>query len=247
MTDAEDPVAGPPAAGETPSPPSGGGDQPAPPPAPAAGGGSTGLKVGGWILVGLGALLLVAGIALVVVHLTQRDKDGYYTSSSKQVSSTGYAITAEGLHLGDLPSVASDVIGRLRVTATSSNGRALFVGIARQNAVNGYLAGVARSEVTDVSGAVTYKAHAGGAPVGPPGREGFWQSDNSGSGRVTATWNVKGGNWTVVLMNRSAAPNVSAAVIVGAKTNLVLWVGLGVLLVGLIFGGAGGGMLWSSR
>ena len=139
MTDAEDPVAGPPAAGETPSPPSGGGDQPAPPPAPAAGGGSTGLKVGGWILVGLGALLLVAGIALVVVHLTQRDKDGYYTSSSKQVSSTGYAITAEGLHLGDLPSVASDVIGRLRVTATSSNGRALFVGIARQNALSARL------------------------------------------------------------------------------------------------------------
>jgi hypothetical protein len=198
--------------------------------------------------VGLGALLLVAGIALVVVHLTQRDKDGYYTSSTKQVSSTGYAITAEGLHLGDLPSEASDVIGRLRVTATSSNGRALFVGIARQHAVDGYLAGVARSEVTDVSGsAVTYKAHAGGAPVGPPGREGFWQSDNSGSGRVTATWNVKEGNWTVVLMNSSAAPNVSAAVIVGAKTNLVLWVGLGVLLIGLIFGGAGGGMLWSSR
>ena len=69
-------------------------------------------RLGGRILVGLGALLLVAGIALVVVHLTQRDKDGYYTSSTKQVSSTGYAITAKGLHLGDLPSAASDVIGR---------------------------------------------------------------------------------------------------------------------------------------
>ena len=64
---------------------------------------------------------------------------------------------------------------------------------------------------------------------------------------MTATWNVKEGNWTVVLMNRNAVPNVSAAVIVDARTNLVLWVGLGFLLVGLVLGGAGGGMLWSSR
>ena len=86
------------------------------------------------------------------------------------------------------------------------------MGIAPQNAVNGYLAGVARSEVTDVSGsAVTYTPHAGGAPVGPPGREGFWQSENSRTGRVTATWNVKEGNWTVAPTNRSAAPNVSSA------------------------------------
>ena len=120
--------------------------------------------------MGLATLLLVAGIALVVIHLTERDKNGYYTSSTNRVSSTGYAITAEGLHLGDLPSAASDGIGRLRITATSSNGEALFVGIGPQNAVNGYLAGVARSEVTDVSGsAVTYKGHAGAAPVARPG------------------------------------------------------------------------------
>ncbi len=218
------------------------------PQASEGGGGRTGLRIGGWILAGLGGLSVLAGVALVVVHLTQRGKDGYYTSSAAQVAAPGYAVTTEGLHIGDLPSVASDVVGRVRVTARSSNGQPIFVGIAAQNAVSGYLGGVARSEVTDVNGTtVTYKTHAGTAPAGTPARESFWQSASSGSGQVTTTWKVKGGNWTIVLMNANGAPNVSAAVNVGAKTNLVLWVGLGFLLVGLVAGGAGSAMLLTSR
>jgi hypothetical protein len=212
------------------------------------GSGQTALRIGGWILVGLGALLVISGVALVIVHLTQRGKDGYYTSSTAHVAAPGYAITAEGLHIGDLPSVATDAVGRVRVSARSSNGQALFVGIAPQDAVNAYLDGVARSEVTDVNGdTVTYKAHPGRAPAGPPGRESFWQSASTGNGQVTATWKVKGGTWAIVLMNATAAAHVSAAVSVGAKTNLLLWLGLGLLLAGLIAGAAGGAMLWSGR
>jgi hypothetical protein len=83
----------------------------------------TGLKVGGWILADFGSLFLVAAVALVVVHLTQRGKDGYYTSSTVQVAAPGYAITAEGLHIANLPSAISDVIGQLRVSARSNNGQ----------------------------------------------------------------------------------------------------------------------------
>lgn len=236
MAGAEDPGAGPQAAREV------------APRASEGGGGRTGLRVGGWILVGFGGLLVLSAVALVVIHLTQRGKDGYYTSSTLQVAAPGYAVTSEGLHIGDLPSVANDVIGQVRVSARSSNGQALFVGIAPQNAVNGYLAGVARSEVTDVNGStVTYKTHAGTAPAGLPAHEGFWSSASSGGGQVTVTWKVKGGSWAIVVMNASGAPDVSAAVSAGAKTNLVLWAGLGFLLVGLVAGGAGSAMLWSSR
>jgi hypothetical protein len=232
----EDPVAPREAAGEVAPKPSGGG------------GGRTALRIGGWILAVLGGLLVLSGIALVVIHLTQRDKDGYYTSSTRQVAAPGYAVTAERLHIGDLPSVVSDVVGRVRVSATSSNGRALFVGIAPQKAVNGYLAGVARSEVTEVNGhTVKYRAHTGRAPAGSPARESFWRSARSGRGQVTISWKVKGGNWAIVVMNANGAPHVSAAVKVGAKTNLVLWIGLGLLVAGLISGGAGGAMLLTSR
>jgi hypothetical protein len=217
-------------------------------PPPGRGSPNTGLTVGGWILAGLGALLLTAGVALVIVHLTQRDKDGYYTSSTVRVATPGYAVTAEGLHIANLPTLTNDVIGRVRVSARSNNGRALFVGIASQNALNGYLAGVARNQVTDVNGSTpTYKRHAGGRPTGPPATQGFWHTASSGRGQVTTTWKVKGGDWAIVVMNANGSPNVSAAVTAGAKTNLVLWIGLGLLLFGLIFGGAGSAMLLSSR
>jgi len=234
MADTHDPVARP-----------GGVPQGAPP--PRSGGGS-GLRIGGWILAAVGGLLLAAGIALVVVHLTQRNSDGYYTSSTVRVAAPGYAVTSEALDIGDFPSGASDLVDRVRVSATSSTGQALFIGIAPQNAVNGYLAGVARSEVTEFSGdSVSYRTHTGRAPGTTPARQGFWESSASGSGQVTTVWKVKGGTWSIVLMNANGAPRVNAAVILGAKTDLVLWVGLGLILVGLIAGGAGGAMVWSSR
>ena len=234
-------------AGTRPAMPPATGGQPAPM-QPRGGGGSTGLKVGGWILAIFGALLLIVGVALVVIHLTQRDSDGYYTSSTERVSAPGYAITAEALHIGDLPNVVSDVVGRVRVSATSSNGRPLFVGIGPQSAVNRYLAGVARSQVTDINdGTVEYKQHAGRAPTGPPGRERFWNAAATGSGQVATSWKVEGGDWTIVAMNATGAPHVNAVVKVGAKTTVVLWVGIGFLIVGLIAGGAGVAMLVSGR
>ena len=96
----------------------------------------------------------------MIVHRTRPDRDGYYTSSTANVSAPRYAVTAECLHIGDLPSVATDLVGRVRVSARSTNGQALFVGIASPTAVNAYLAGVARSDVTDVNGGtVTYTTH----------------------------------------------------------------------------------------
>src|SRR5436309_4703227 len=149
MADTQDPVATAPQVPDLP-----------PKSPPGSGAPSSGLTIGGWILAGLGGLLVVGAIALVVVHLTQRNMDGYYTSSTVQVAAPGYAITAEGVHIANLPTLTNDVIGRVRISARSNNGRALFVGIASQNALNGYLAGVARNQVTDVNGSTpTYQRH----------------------------------------------------------------------------------------
>jgi hypothetical protein len=208
------------------------------------GGGRTGLKIGGWILVVLGLLGVIIGIALIVIHLTQRDSDGYYTSNSKRVSAPGFAITSESLHFGDLPGFVSDIVGTVRINATSTSGRPLFVGIGRPSDVNRYLGGVARSKVTDISGStVSYDRFSGGPPSGPPGSQHFWEASSSGPGQVTTTWKVSGGDWTIVAMNATGAPRVSANVKLGAKTTAVLWIGIGFLAVGLVFGGGGIAML----
>src|SRR5437763_12765171 len=128
MADTQDPVATAPQVPDLP-----------PKSPPGSGAPSSGLAIGGGILAGLGGLLVVGAIALVVVHLTQRNKDGYYTSSTVQVAAPGYAITAEGGHIGNLPSVTRDVIGTLRVSATSNNGQPRVIGIRPENALNGDL------------------------------------------------------------------------------------------------------------
>jgi hypothetical protein len=216
--------------------------------APPSAGSGNGAKVGGWILVSLGALLVIAGIALVVVHLTQRDNGGYYTSSAVQVGAPGYAVTTEGLDIGSLPGAVTDAIGRVRVKVRDNNGQALFVGIGRRSDVDAYLGGVRRSEVTDVDGHnISYKLHSGGPPAGPPAGRSFWEASRSGTGQITVTWKVKGGTWVIVLMNANGAAPVSATVSVAANTNLVLWIGIGLLVLGLILDGAGAGLLLSSR
>jgi hypothetical protein len=230
---------------EDPAPQPGSATNVAPPAAPAATPRGSGQTIGGAILAGIGALLLIGAIALVVIHLTQRS-NGYYTSSTVKVASSGYAVTSEGLEIGSLPSFANDIVGRVRVSARSTNGRPLFVGIASQQDLNGYLGNVARSQVTDISdGTAKYTTRAGGAPNGPPPGQNFWQAEGTGSGQVAVTWDVKEGDWAIVVMNASGAAGVSAAVVVGAKTNILLWVGLGLLVVGLIVGGAGVVMLVS--
>jgi hypothetical protein len=232
------------AAGTDPTtPPATGGGAPVQP----GGGSRTGLKVGGGILLVLGIVGVVIGVALVVIHLTQRDSDGYYTSDAEHVSAPGYAVSAESLHFGDLPGVVNDIVGSVRVNATSTNGRPLFVGIGPQSDVNRYLGGVARSQVTDFNdNRVDYDQHPGGPPAGPPGGQHFWEASSTGRGPVTTTWNVSGGDWAIVAMNTTGTPRVSATVTLGAKTNAVLWIGLGFLVVGLLLGGGGIAMLVSS-
>jgi hypothetical protein len=136
----------------------------------------------------------------------------------------------------------------VRVEATSTNGKPLFVGIASQQAVDGYLGGVAREEVTDIDGSdVTYRSHRGEAPDGRPAQQDFWRSADSGTGKVAADSRAEDGDWAIVVMNASGAADVSASASLGAKTKLVLWAGLALLVVGLVFAGVGGAMLWRGR
>jgi hypothetical protein len=53
------------------------------------------------------------------------------------------------------------------------------------------------------------------------------------------TWETRSGSWSVVMMNADASPNVAAEVSAGASLPQALWIGIGVLVVGLLLlGGA---------
>jgi hypothetical protein len=195
-------------------------------------------------LASIAALLLLIGAALVVIHVTQRDDHGYYTSSEFQLAAPGHAITSEQLDLAggaksNLAKDATELSGSLRVEAASADGKPIFVGIARQSDADRYLGAVARDEVVDAAGAASRTVtRLGGAPAGAPADQHIWQTSASGTGTRTMTWKIRPGRWTVAVMNADASRSVHANIRIGLKTTLFLWIGLALLAAALLVGGA---------
>src|SRR5207249_3739702 len=78
----------------------------------------------------------------------------------------------------------------------------------------------------------------GEAQPEPPTAQSFWVAKATGEGTRTLTWGVKDGRWSVVVMNADASPGVVADVSIGAKTNLLLAIGIGLLVLFVILGAA---------
>jgi Domain of unknown function (DUF4389) len=204
------------------------------------GGGTAGKVV--LIVVGVFAGILAfgflaSGCALVAVDRTQRDDDGYLMSPSRELTTSTYAIVSESAELdtGGAEWALDTFLGTVRIRSDSA--RAVFVGIGRSTDVDRYLRGVERDEVDDLDndGDPEYTGRPGGAPSGPPGDETFWAASMSGSGEQTVEWNAEEGIWRVVLMNADASRGVTSDMSIGAELDSVLWIGLGLLGLGLLF------------
>jgi hypothetical protein len=197
------------------------------------------------VLVGL-ALLITGGFALWADQ-TERDDDGYLTTPTETFSTARYALTAEGLDVnaeGFDWATDSDRFGRIKIEASSNDGRPLFVGIGPQSAVSGYLRGVSHDEVENVNFgpwdwvdddfSVDYDASPGGPPRADPAAQGFWAARASGSQDETLTWDVESGDWSVVVMNADASRGVDADVALGARLGFLLWLAVGLLIAGAV-------------
>jgi hypothetical protein len=58
-------------------------------------------------------------------------------------------------------------------------------------------------------------------------------------GTQTLTWEVREGDWSVVLMNADGSRGVVADIDLGAKLSFLLWVAIGLLIGGvLVVGGS---------
>ena len=57
----------------------------------------------------------------------------------------------------------------------------------------------------------------------------------TGSGEQTLDWDPEDGTWRVVVMNSDGSRGVSSDMSIGAELDSVLWIGLGLLGVGVLF------------
>ena len=111
--------------------------------------------IAGSLLALLAAALIIGGAALLAAHLTQRDGDGFYTSPTTRLATGTYALTGEGIDLGDVRGSTADwsvdsFDATTRVRVDPAGDAPLFVGIASESDVQGYLRGVAHDQVQDV-------------------------------------------------------------------------------------------------
>jgi hypothetical protein len=203
------------------------------------------LGVVGAVAVLIGLVALVGGGALVGVHETQRDSDGYYATGRNTIATPTHALVSDELDVGtDGPDwlFRDGRLGTVRVTATGSAAKPIFVGVARQVDLDAYLRGVAHDEVTDFDLAPftldTARSSGSRAPVAP-GERTFWATSASGRGEQTVTWPVQKGSWEVVVMNADGTPGVRSELGVGAKLNILLGIGVVLIAIGGILAAVG--------
>ncbi|MCE3286534.1 MAG: hypothetical protein K0S64_140 [Gaiellaceae bacterium] len=189
------------------------------------------------VLAGIVAFaLLVGGCALVAVDRTQRDDDGFLMSPTRDFASPTYAIVSESADIdADGGEWALDTfLGTIRIRSESE--RPVFVGIAPAADVDRYLEGVEHDAVDDFdsSGDPEYSRRSGAEPSSPPGTQTFWAASASGLGERVLEWEPEDGFWRAVVMNEDGSRGVSADLSIGAELDSVLWIGIGMLVVGAL-------------
>jgi hypothetical protein len=216
-----------------------GDDEPAslavPPASPSApwSGGRTAAAIGGGLLALIAAGLLAAGVVALVVDQTARDDQGFVMSGAQTYATSTYALVSDTATI-DVRGVdvLDDLVGKVKVQ--SDSGGPVFVGIGPAEAVSRYLRGVPRERVSDLaegSGTVI----AGTRRPAPPQNQRFWVASAAGTGRQALGWDVRNGDWRVVVMSADATRGMRAAVAVGAELPALLGVGLALLAGGGLF------------
>jgi hypothetical protein len=182
------------------------------------------------------ALFLIGGLALWAIG-HYRDADGYLATASERVVSSGYAIATDDLEVGaGAPGLLLKPgrYGTIRLQVAPHGGKPLFVGIARTADVQRYLGRSDRSVVEAIDYtpfAVRYAQRTGTRAPGPPGTQRIWAAHGSRG----LTWDVRSGDWSVVVMNADGSPNVHAGVSAGARVPYLSTLSFGALGLGLLF------------
>jgi hypothetical protein len=216
--------------------------------APREPGRGTGRLVGGIVLLVIGLIAIAIGGTLLGLHLGARDDDGFYEIDETDLRTPTRALVSESVEV-DVDGAwffdESD-LGDIRIQAQAAGSEPVFVGIGPTADVRRYLAGVAQQE-TDFDDGDTGAATAGERVPAAPAAQPFWVASAQGADQQEVVWSIEDGEWSGVIMRPDAARGLDVTAQLGVRTDLGLWVGIGLLAFGLILGGIGVALLASRR
>jgi hypothetical protein len=192
-------------------------------------------------LAGIAAVVLLLGGGGLLWAVDNHTHDGYFTTKSHEYATPTRAIATRDIDLDDLPGNAASIRIRPR--------NDVFVGIARRQDVQAYLAGVDRAEIEDVDFfpfKVRYDHVPGARVPKPPENQNIWVA--TGTAATPLQWHVKEGKWSVVAMNRDGSPGIRFAAKLEARVPFLHRIAIWMLIAGGLFAVMAAALLtWAAR
>jgi len=206
----------------------------------------SGWTAGRIIALAAGSVLLVISLALIASGGTLAWADtgqlrsGYLTTSTATYSTSGYALTSDPVKLHGAWGLLSLLVDRVRIRIwTPGPSRPLFAGVAATGDVTRYLRGVSYTTVN----AHHVTAHPGTRVPAAPAAALPWAAQARGTGSLTLTWEVRDGDWTVVVMNRDASPGLTVRAEAGLSSLALPWLAGELLAAGVLLGLTAGALI----
>lgn len=187
-------------------------------------------------LLFLTAVFSLAGLGTVLVDYTQRNDAGFLMEDDiYELDSDGHAVTgstAEVFDHGEDWDAFRFFVGPVRITARSTDGKELFIGLGHTADVDRYLGAVRRDDLDLEDGGVVLAGRGGGAPTTLPADQTFWRDMSVGHGTQGVRAAPEAGEWSVVIMNADGSAGVNARAQVGARADSLSWIGPALLALG---------------
>ena len=197
--------------------------------------------------------MLVGGGAALWAN-EKHDAQGYISTDGHRLSTASTALASENMDIDadGINWLFDDAIGEVKVGAKTAGDQPVFVGIARTADARAYLHGVDRTTVTDAGwgmfdGDPEYRDEPGARRATPPGRETFWVASAQGPGEQALTWDMKDGDWTLVVMNADGSPRVDVDLATGARAPWLNEAGWGLLAGALLLSIGAAALLRAGR
>lgn len=200
---------------------------------------SAGWTAGRITAVVVGVILTLVALTLVGVGgtaMAMASHDGGYIDlgTNKYTHRTdAYAMTTDGW---SADKAMGGLYDDLRITFTPEHaGDPVFLGLADESGIHKYLDGVQYTTIHDSTAKGDSKTeHPGGTPKTLPAQADVWTAKASGKGAQTLNWTVKPGTVAVVAMKADGSKQLAGHVTVSAKIASLTWIGVALLVAGLI-------------
>jgi len=197
------------------------------------------------IIVGLISIALIVGGGLALWLNSKTDGEGYINSNTIEIDRTSHAATIGPLTMDETAVRVLRIIGIAtdwRVQGSNNiRAKEIFIGVAEAADFGTFFNDVNYGEMDFVNAgwlnfpSATYTNHTGSSTPATPTSQTFWAESENGSGTKTVEWRLAAGSNMIILMNDDGSADIDLDVVISVNVGTwVLYLGIGLLVIGII-------------